>query len=166
MPRIYLVFILGLTMGLGGCSQVGGFFGAPSDGVVSGPPEGAIRPVPRPDGEAAVPLEGATTVEEFDTTTTEQRAAATAPVARPERELGTMVASLGDPTDPGFWAKTSLVGMVQEGRLVYPATNKSVLVELRPLEGAGSNGQVSLAALRILGAPLTGLPELVVFDRP
>lgn len=144
---------------LAGCAE----FGAPA----IAPTEDAVRPVARPDS-APPPPEDAVTVEAFDTTTEAERvAAAAAPDTGGERELGRTIASLGDPTDPGFWAKTPLVDEVQPGRLDYPETGKSVLVELRPLEAApGSGSQVSLPALRLLEAPLTALPELIVFAVP
>ncbi|WP_372605224.1 D-galactarate dehydratase [Actibacterium sp.] len=86
------------------------------------------------------------------------------PVDRPERDLGTLTASLGDPTDPGFWVMTSRVSEAQKGRLFYPPTGGSVLVDLRPFTGEGA--QVSLAALRVVGAPLTGTFEMQLFLRP
>ncbi|WP_254695307.1 hypothetical protein [Oceanicola sp. D3] len=113
---------------------------------------------------APPPPENARTADQFDTTTEEEKqAAAAAPVAA-EKELGTTIASLGDPTDPGFWAETPLVTVAQSGRLVYPGNGNSVQVELRPSGGEpGSGTRVSLPAFQVLGAPLTGLPELVVY---
>lgn len=128
--------------------------------------DGPMRPMPRP-GARSVPA-GAVTVEQFDTTTARQRqAAAEAPQGQGgETELGRTIATLGDPADPGFWAKTPLVREVRQGRLVYPANGNSVQVELRPLPGEpGAGSQVSLAAMRVLGAPLTGLPELIVLTQ-
>jgi len=144
---------------LAGCAQLA----AP----VAAPPADAVRPVARPDS-APPPPEDAVTVEQFDTTTEAERVAAVAaPDAGGARELGRTIAALGDPTDPGFWAKTPLVDEVQPGRLDYPETGKSVLVELRPLEAEpGAGSQVSLPALRLLEAPLTALPELIVFAVP
>ena len=77
------------------------------------------------------------------------------------RLLGTTVASLGDPTRAGFWIETSLVSERRTGRLVYSATGKSAEVELIPAGGGSS--RVSLAALRLLEAPLTDLPVLQVY---
>lgn len=138
---------------------------------VRGVPEGAApsaQPtpaIPAPDQTPPPPPPAARTVEQFDTTTTQQRVAAASPQTGGAR-LGVTVASLGDPTEPGFWAKTPLVSKVTPGRLEYGATGKSVQVELRPSGGAaGSGSQVSLAALRVLEAPLTALPELVVHAR-
>ncbi|MBT8411967.1 MAG: D-galactarate dehydratase [Octadecabacter sp.] len=109
------------------------------------------------------PSPNARTVEQFDTTTAEDRAAAVAstPVSG-ERRLGTTIATLGSPTDPGIWLKTPLVDEVTMGRVIYDGT--SVALELRPSGGAaGSGSQISLAAMRLIGAPLTGLPEITVF---
>ena len=109
------------------------------------------------------PPPNARTVEQFDTTTVEDRAAAVASIpVSGERRLGTTIATLGSPTDPGIWLKTPLVGEVTMGRIVYRGT--SVALELRPSgSAAGSGSQISLAAMRLIGAPLTGLPEITVF---
>ena len=134
--------------------------------------DGAARPQARPTGLDTTPPPppppNARTVEDFDTTSAEERAAAVAapPVAETqgERRLGTTIASLGSPADPGIWFKTPLVSEVTQGRVEYPVNGKSVNVELRPSGGEpGSGSQISLAAMRLLEAPLTGLPELVVF---
>ena len=78
--------------------------------------------------------------------------------------LGSTVASLGDPSKEGFWVKTSLVSAPTSGRVVYVTSGRSVQVELIPLDGpAGGGSQISMAAMRLLDAPLTGLPELVVY---
>lgn len=123
----------------------------PADTTVTAPP-------PRPE---------ARTVEQFDTTSAQERASAlaTAP-ASGERRLGTTVAALGAPTDPGIWIKTPLVSAVTPGRAEVSASGKSANIELRPSGGAaGSGSQISLAAMRLLEVPLTGLPELVLFAR-
>ena len=123
--------------------------------AVPAPPP-TLDPTPPPPPPAA-----ARTVEEFDTTTAADRAAAVAaPVG--EQNLGTTIASLGPPTEPGIWLRTGLVTELVQGRVAYQGT--SVNVELRPSGGAASAGsQISLAAMRLLGAPLTGLPELTVY---
>ncbi|MEO0917351.1 MAG: hypothetical protein AAFY31_10280 [Pseudomonadota bacterium] len=108
-----------------------------------------------------VPAEDARTVEEFDTTTQEQRDAATTTASGGE-SLGTTVASLGDATSPGFWLETPLVASPRIGRVRNPATGRTVQVDLRPLPGGGSS-RISLAALRLLEAPLTELVTLEVF---
>ena len=71
------------------------------------------------------------------------------------------MASLGDPAQPGFWMTTPLVTSERPGRLEYPLKGTSVEVTLIPSE-AGSS-RVSLAALRLLEAPLADLSELDVF---
>lgn len=121
------------------------------------------EPVAEPavaEGAAPPPPANARSVEEFDTTTEEQRMAAASPAAG-GRLLGTTVASLGDPSRPGFWIETPLATTPGQGRLVYPASGKSVEVELLPLESGSS--RVSLAAFRLLEAPLTDLPVLEVY---
>ncbi len=119
------------------------------------------RPEPRP--AALRPPAGARTVDQFDTTTAEQRAAAAAPVAT-SRELGTTIASLGNPAEPGFWLKTPLVTSEAPGRVVLG--DASANVDLIPSGTAtGSGSQLSLAAFRLLEVPLTSLPEITVFTR-
>ncbi|MBU2992979.1 hypothetical protein [Octadecabacter sp. B2R22] len=137
---------------------------SPSLGEAFAPP---VRPTldrtqTRPDFPPP-PSATARTVEQFDTTTAEDRAAAVAtPVSSGERRLGTTIASLGSPTDPGIWFKTPLVSEVTQGRVVY--NGNSVAVELRPSGGVvGSGSQISLAAMRLIEAPLTGLPEVTVY---
>lgn len=105
-------------------------------------------------------------MEQFDVTTAEERkAAAEAPAEAGEKKLGVTIASLGDPAQPGFWIKTPLVDAQGQGRVVYPGTGKSVNVELIPIEGAESAGsRMSLAAFRIIEAPLTELPEVEVYS--
>lgn len=119
-----------------------------------------LDPTPAPP-----PPPQARTVEQFDTTTAEDRAAAVAPPEPAgEVKLGTTIATLGSPSDPGIWLKTPLVSSLVPGRVVYDANGKSVNLELRPSGGeAGSGSQISLAAMRLLNAPLTGLLELTVY---
>ena len=105
----------------------------------------------------------AKTVEELDATTAAERDAAVA-LGAAGRLLGETVASLGDATVPGFWVETSLATAEGPGRLVYPASGNSVEVTLMPSEGGSS--RVSLAAMRLLEAPLAGLPTLEVYELP
>ncbi|WP_253913413.1 hypothetical protein [Pseudoruegeria sp. HB172150] len=148
------------------------------EGIISDAELSAVTNAPPPSADAR-------TVEDYDTTTPEQREAAAAPApvitsppatttttetttAAPEAagdgRLGTTVASIGSPEEPGFWIKTPLVSENASGRLFYPASGRTVQVQLIPSGGAsGSGSQVSLAALRLLDAPLDGLPELVVY---
>jgi len=112
---------------------------------------------------AARPPQGARTADDFDTTSAEDKAAATAAApSAGEQALGTVVASLGNPADPGFWLETALVSSVTQGRVELGG--RSVAVELRPIAGeAGSGARLSLPAMRALEAPLTSLPEITVY---
>ncbi len=108
------------------------------------------------------PPPAARTEEDFDTTTAEERAdAAAAPVASGERSLGTTVVSLGDPARPGFWIETPLVDAPGKGRVVFPGSGKSAQVDLIPISDGGS--RLSLAAMRLIEAPLTDLPTVEVY---
>lgn len=112
---------------------------------------------------ATPPPRTARTVEDFDTTSAADRAAAVQPVSG-GRDLGVTIASLGAAGEPGFWLKTPLVTKAGPGRVEYLDNGKSVKVDLIPIAGdAGAGSQISLAALRMIEAPLTGLPELRVF---
>lgn len=153
-----LIFVLPLAA-LAGCASpsMQGFFGTTP---VAPPaiPAPTLDPTPPPP-----PPTTATTVDQFDTTTEEDRAAATdvAPEAETE-ELGTTIATLGSPTEPGIWLKTPLVTELSPGRVTLG--DKSINIELRPSGGApGSGSQMSLAAMRLIEAPLTGLSEVTVF---
>jgi hypothetical protein len=122
-------------------------------------PPPTLDPTPPPPPPAA-----ARTVEEFDTTSAEDRAAALAqPAVATEVELGTTIVSLGPPADPGIWLETPLVDSLVMGRVDYPAAGTSVALELRPSGGSpGSGSQISLAAMRLLEIPLTALAEVTV----
>ncbi len=168
--RLKTVCVILAAFGLAGCD------GAFSNGVGPrvAPPEvvtgmhTGLRPPARPSPlqtAAAKPARSAHTAEQFDTTTNEQRseAVAVAP-AGGGRKLGVTVGSLGNPAEPGFWLKTPLVSVAGKGRVEYPVNGKSVAVDLIPIDGPKTAGsRVSLAALRLLGAPLTGLPDLIVY---
>ena len=157
---------------LAGCAVVK----APAPEVMAEPGIGelsglVVRPQARPEGAVAVsgggqaarPPAAARTVEQFDTTTEAQRAeAASAPVAQ-AGVLGETVASLGDVAKPGFWLETPLVSAPAKGSVTYKANGKSVQVDLLPIAGEASAGsRISLAAMRVIEAPLTELPELIV----
>ncbi|SPF80573.1 hypothetical protein [Pseudoprimorskyibacter insulae] len=137
------------------------------DAPVVAPAQDVVRPVARPAGlnAALKPPATARTAEQFDTTTKADRdAAAVKPVAGGEAALGLSIASLGDPTRPGFWIETPLVSEAGQGRVVYAPTGKSAQVTLLPIDGPKTAGsRLSLAAMRLIGAPLTGLPEVQVF---
>ncbi|WP_168769384.1 D-galactarate dehydratase [Yoonia sediminilitoris] len=123
-------------------------------------PAPTLDPTPPPP-----PPPSARTVDQFDTTTAEDRQEAlVVQVSASEQNLGTTIASLGPPTEPGIWLKTPLVTELKQGRVEYQG--QSINLELRPSGGAaGSGSQISLAAMRLIGAPLTSLPELAVFAK-
>ncbi|MGY6536061.1 MAG: hypothetical protein ACXIVG_12000 [Pararhodobacter sp.] len=140
--------------------------------VIDAPDDSVARPERRPgtaaSGVAAAPRTAlrpaGRTAEALDTTSEAERAAARSAAARPGGQaLGETLAGLGAPTEGGFWLRTGLVTQPRPGRLVS-ASGASVAVELRPSGRApGSGSEVSLAALRALDLPLTGLATLQVF---
>jgi hypothetical protein len=163
--------ICGAFLALSACSNLN------EAGIFTQPDEETLVEVAaevEPEGEAEVvetveetppppPPPTAETVEQFDTTDAEDRAEALdVEVVAGERDLGVTLATLGAPTDPGIWVKTPLVSEVIEGRVEYQGN--SINVELRPSGGEpGSGSQISLPAMRLLNAPLTGIVELAVF---
>ena len=153
------VFLVGLTSALAGCNAIPqGLFGQRED------PQPTISVTPDlEEGEA--PL-GATTAEEFDTTSEDDRAAALegATSTGGDTDLGTTIASLGDVTETGFWLKTPLVSEPSAGRVQFTENGKAVAVDLIPLAGEpGAGSRISLAAMRLLEVDLTSLAELQVF---
>ena len=124
-----------------------------------------VEPVASSETDTEVPPPDARTVEDFDITSKAERAEAAAqPASSGAADLGITVASLGAVGEPGFWLKTPLVDQPAKGRVEYYATGKTVNVDLIPRDvQAGGGSQISLSAMRLLGAPLTGLPELRVF---
>ena len=137
---------------------------------------GASRPAPEPTAAAPETAAGdpaiapvppaARTVEQFDTTTDAQKAAAVSGATSGGGvDLGVTIASLGSPSEPGFWLKTPLVDAPAKGRAVYPQTGKSVELDLIPIDGPKTAGsRMSLSAMRLIGAPFTGLPEIRVYQ--
>ena len=128
---------------------------------------GAARPVAAaPTASAQLGASGIS-ADGLDTLSAAERAAATAAPAEAQSGevlLGTTVASLGDPLDPGLWIETPLVTQSRPGKIVLGET--SVLLELRPSGGAaGSGSRLSLPAMRVLGVALTDLPSVEVFAR-
>lgn len=151
MSRILVVLLL--VLAVAGCGTLRPF--QRSDPAPEAPPPAVVAPVPKPT---------ARTPDQLDTTTAKQRAEARAGASGSETRLGTTIASLGDPTDPGFWIRTPLARKEGPGRIVEPSTGKSVRLQLIPRDGpAGGGSQVSLPALRLLGVSLTALPEVVVY---
>lgn len=154
-----LVVVAGLASVLAGCNAMPqGLFGQREQSQ----PNISITPSLE---EGQVP-EDATTVEDFDTTSEDDRAAALegATSTGGETDLGTTIASLGDVTEAGFWLKTPLVSEPAKGRVQFTENGKAVVVDLIPLEGEpGAGSRISLAAMRLLDVDLTALAELKVF---
>lgn len=157
-----LAFLVPVVL-LSACSQIPVPSNAPTQTELS---DTLVRPNLRPAGLGRVVPEDASTAEQFDVTTQEERIEASeAPVGGRKTLLGTTIASLGDPTQAGFWIKTPLADTQGPGLIVFPGNGRSVQLELFPLSGSESAGsRVSLAALRLLGAPLTSLPEIEVYS--
>jgi len=165
--------LISLALLLAGCDArfrigAGSRANAPDVPVATDAAGGGLRPAARPavgPDNTPKPVQTAHTAEQFDTTTSAQRAeAAVATAVGAARKLGPTVGSLGNPAEPGFWLKTPLVTVPSKGRVEYPANGKSVAVDLIPIDGPKTAGsRVSLAVLRLLGVPLTGLPDLIVF---
>ncbi len=170
-----LMIIGVLTVALAGCGQLQRLKGNTSSAApeVDIPPtnaEGQLHPRSRPDSlgsgsnaaRGAVPAT-ARTAEDFDTTTAAQRSEA-GNSGRVARALGETVASLGDPTQTGFWLKTPLINAAAKGHVTSSQTGKTVQVDLIPIDGENSAGsRISLAAMRVLELPLTALPTVSVF---
>ncbi|MFB2532942.1 hypothetical protein ACEYYB_02315 [Paracoccus sp. p4-l81] len=134
-----------------------------ADAAASPAVAATTAPVARPATLGA----GGAAPEALDQASATERAEATAATATPaagESRLGTTIASLGNPTDAGFWIKSPLVKAAGKGKIVDPATGKAVNVNLIPMPGdAGAGSQVSLSAMRELGVNLTALPEIEVW---
>ncbi len=140
---------------------------SPRTGPAATPGADDVRPVQRPSETVGSGQTGAIgglgqSAESLDTTTKEERIAATQ-TGGAKTALGETVASLGDPTQAGFWLKTPLVSSEGSGSVEAP-DGTSVQVTLIPIEGAASAGsRLSLAAMRALGLGLTDLPTVKVF---
>jgi len=144
-----------------GCAKI---FGPDFGGQIFQANSKNVRPVARPvSGGTAVPKD-ARSIEEFDTTSAQERADALMQSVSAAQQIGHTIASLGDPTLPGFWLRTPLVSTPIKGRVVFAKTGNSVAVDLIPIDGPPTGGsRISLPALRLLGASLTSLPELIVY---
>ncbi len=99
-------------------------------------------------------------VEALDATTTAERSAALAAGGQGGDALGSVVVSLGSPSEQGFWLRSALVAAPAKGRVVTDE-GASVAVDLLP---GPSAAQLSLPAFRALGLPLTGLPRVTVYS--
>lgn len=135
----------------------------PSVMVVVDPGPDVIRPMARGGATASTPAVAPRRAEDFDRTSAAERTAAVQTARISEgRGLGQTLATLGPPAEQGFWLRTGLVTTPTPGR-VTAQNGTSVAVELRPSgNAAGSGSQISLAALRALGLPLTAIAQLDV----
>lgn len=137
------------------------------------PDEDTVRPKHRPgtrivpDGNAGPGFVEGVEAETLDeSSTAEKKEALKTTDTSGEKKLGETIATLGDVAQQGFWLKTSLVIKEREGRIVWAEDGNSVNVTLVPKQGEVTSGsQISLAAMRALGIPLTALAELIVFAR-
>ena len=81
--------------------------------------------------------------------------------------LGSTVAHMSEPNEPGLWLKTHLVTEQRRGRLVFPQTARSVYVTLLPMDVHKTrDSQISYAAMRGLSVQMTTLPVVDVFVLP
>jgi hypothetical protein len=141
---------------------------APAAPAAAAPAASAPAPAAQPPAPVRTAQPGGTLApppaaeEEVELASAEPPAQAPAPTSAPSGQLGTTVASLGSPTDGGLWLETPLVEVPTQGRIEY--NGQTVSVQLRPSGGdPGSGSEISVEAMRAIGAPLTGLPELTVF---
>ncbi len=153
---------------IGACSLLPGHEAVPpgpsATAAARAPGADDPRAVPRPGDPAAPapPPRDAVTPEDFDTTTAAERAAAARPDSPAGSLLGHQTVTLGSPARPGFWLETALVSAPAPGRVEVPGTGRSAQVDLLPApDGAGA--RLSLAAMRLLGLPLTGLHDIIVY---
>ncbi|WZK87833.1 hypothetical protein QEZ52_14615 [Aliisedimentitalea scapharcae] len=126
---------------------------------------GFLKPAPKAEPtQTAVPAPDAVTEEALPT---EQSGDVTplpsGPSSLPASGV-TTIAGLGDPSIPGLWMETPLVGNEQAGRVVFAGTGAELRVALKPIAGAETAGsRLSLDAMRQLGIPLTELVEIRAF---
>jgi len=145
-----------MLLGLAGCAET------EFDNLFPPPPHLESQNAYPSPAEPPPPPENAVTVAQFDTASAEDKTAAIAPSAPSVAgSLGTTVASIGDPTAPGFWVETPLVSTETQGRVQSKSTGRTVKVTLKPVSGGSS--RISLSALQLLDLDLSGLHELVVF---
>lgn len=160
MKQVFSLFAIVLL--LSGCAALQWPSASRPDAPDSTATESTEAETGNPDVAPVPPA--ARTVEQFDTTTKEQRTAAAGGGSGGGQDLGVTITSLGAPSEPGFWLKTPLVSAPAKGRVVYAATGKSAQVDLIPIDGPKTAGsRMSLSAMRLIGAPFTGLPEIRVF---
>jgi hypothetical protein len=164
MTRQYVTLVA--ILGLAGCGALPFGGGSPSTPSVTieTPGTDTLRPLARPGQSGATLGQAGRTPDALDTTTPAERAAAQAVDPSAGSALGDTLASLGSPTEQGFWLRTGLVTRVSQGRVERVDGQGAIRVELRPSGAApGAGSQLSLAAFRAMNAPLTELLPLRVF---
>ncbi|OLS48632.1 hypothetical protein BV379_10395 [Rhodovulum sulfidophilum] len=166
MPGLFMpgLGMAGLLLALAGCNAAmapGGEASQRPDQTAPGAPLSVLEALPPEPGDPASATDGTAGATATAPAGLDE---ASAPVFGFERDLGVTTASLGDPTDAGFWALTPLTDEIRRGRLADPVSGKSVQVELRPSGGAtGAGTRVSLSAMRALEVPLISLTNLKVY---
>lgn len=146
MKHIAKLLILTMTLGLAACANTLGT----NDGIV-----GPIVPTDEPDLQ---------TPASFDTSTKEERDEAANADAVSDNLLGPTLATLGNPSTPGFWLETPLVSSRQKGHVKDPKSGKSLNVDLIPISGERTSGsRLSLPAMRLLDLDLGAIVELNVY---
>lgn len=147
---------------LAGCGAFEGGIFAPKERAAEAPAAAEAQTT----STAAAPPPGANTADSLDTTSDEERqkAVADAGTTGGETDLGVTIASLGAVSEPGIWLKTPLVKAQARGRVEFAEKGTKVAVDLIPLDAEpGAGSRISLAAMRLLEADLTSLPELRVY---
>jgi hypothetical protein len=159
-------YVLILALGLAACESTTGPVCLDCGvQIASGPPAAGEVPLARPGSVQPVtasglpPLDGTPLAAETAAAGAEVSVAAVAAPAA-AGALGSVVASLGDPTKKGLWVETGLVSAPQKGR-VTTASGQSIEVDLLP-GPAGTSARMSVAAYRALGLKITELPTLTV----
>lgn len=116
---------------------------------------------PAPQSKSEIPLSSQTSAADLDNATASEKTQASR--AGSGQILGQTIASLGTPSEPGFWLKTPLVKKESAGVVSSTATGQRIAVTLIPIDGPATAGsRISLSAMRLLDIPLTELAELEV----
>lgn len=125
--------------------------------AVTPPTANAAAPVAPLVAPPVTPL--ARSAAALDNSTDAQRSAALQAAPGAGQDLGRVTVTLGNPTEQGFWLRSALVTAPAKGRVT---TDQGASISLDLLPGT-AGAQLSLAAFRTLGLPLTGLPSVTVF---
>jgi hypothetical protein len=135
-----------LLVSLCGCALLDRPAAAPPTASAAAPVTPPVEPLAR-------------SVAALDTSTDAQRSAALNAGPGADQDLGRVTVTLGNPTEQGFWLRSALVTAPAKGRVT---TDQGASISLDLLPGT-AGAQLSLAAFRTLGLPLTGLPSVTVF---